>query len=236
MNTLIRPHFLLAACLLASCVGSDHGRTSDSKTAPPRVRIDQVAVLLIDAQPAFFKIMHGPREPVEARLRQLLLVADVHQIPLLATFEHDPKWNGWLPESLEKVFPAHGARMVKKSFDCCAEPEVRSALAELARTRSQVVVAGAETDVCVLQSCLGLLEMGFEVFLLEDCLFTHEPNIQPSLRRLQAAGVVPTTYKTVFFELTRGVGPRRDDDATRERRARVGDSLISPYDLPPWRR
>lgn len=205
-------------------------------TGPQRIDPARVAVLLIDAQPSFWKIMHGDRECVEKRTEQLLLFSDLHQLPLIATFEHDPKWNGWLPERLEKAFPEHGQRIVKKFFDCCREPEVRKALVELKRTRSQIVVAGAETDVCVLQSCLGLLEMGFEVFLLEDCLFTHEPNIAPALARLRKAGVVPSTYKTFFFEVVKQVGRQPRSDAYKARRKRIGKALTSPYDLPPWRR
>ncbi len=230
-----RPGSALAAaalCLLAGCAATP----PPGAPLPPRARADDVAVILIDAQPAFFSIMHGPREPVEERLRQLLLLTDLYQLPLLATFEHDPERNGWLPESLEAVFPAHGDRMVKRSFDCCREPAVRAALEDLRRSCNQVVVAGAETDVCVLQSCLGLVEMGFEVFLLEDCLFTHEPNIQPALRRLRDAGVTPSTYKTLYFELVGGVGQPKDDPERAARRRRLAGQLISPYDLSPWRR
>ena len=203
---------------------------------PPRIDPNNVAVLLIDAQPSFWKIMHGDRNCVEKRIEQLLLLSDLHQIPLIATFEHDPKWNGWLPEKLEKAFPEHGKRIIKKFFDCCREPEVREALTALRAQKSQIVVAGAETDVCVLQSCLGLLSMGFEVFLLEDCLFTHEPNVDPALTRLHAAGVVPTTYKTMFFEIVKLVGRKQGDAEFKARRTRIGRALTSPYDLPAWTR
>lgn len=199
---------------------------------PPRIDPEKVAVVVIDAQPAFWKIMHGEREPVEARMEQLLLMSDLHQLPLIATFEHDPKWNGWLPERLERVFPKHGKRIIKRSFDCCREPDVRKALTELRKTHSQVVVAGAETDVCVLQSCLGLLEMGFQVFLLEDTLFTNEPNTAPAIARLRQAGCVPSTYKTFYFEVTKAVGNRHYTREQEERWKEYRKKMVSPYRLP----
>jgi len=36
----------------------------------------------------------------------------------------------------------------------------------------QVIVAGCETDVCVLQSCLGLLALGYDVFVVEELVFS----------------------------------------------------------------
>ena len=175
--------------------------------------------------------MHGDKEPVMQRIEQLLVLADITRRPLVATFEDSPERNGWLPERLEKVFPEHGHRLVKSTFDCCNEPTVREVLESL--EVEQVVLAGAETDVCVLQSALGLLAMGFEVFLLEDSVFTNEPNTGPALRRLYAAGVIPCTYKTFFFEMTRSVGPTAMPEEWRKRMAERRDVFKSPYGLMP---
>jgi hypothetical protein len=69
----------------------------------------------------------------------------------------------------------------------------------------QLIVAGSETDVCVLQSVIGLIDMGFQVFLLEDGLFTSEPNPHAALTRMYQLGVVPITYKSLYYELIRTV-------------------------------
>jgi isochorismate hydrolase len=207
--------------------------TTDSPTAtpPPRIDADRVGVVLIDAQPAFWDIMHGQREPVMQRIEQLLVFTDITQRPLVATFEDSPERNGWLPERLENVFPEHGQRHVKRTFDCCREPEIREVFKSM--NVEQIVLAGAETDVCVLQSALGLLEMGYEVFLLEDCLFTNEPNTGPALRRLYGAGAIPCTYKTFFFEMTRSVAPDAMPELWRVRMQEHRDVFRSPYALAP---
>ena len=157
------------------------------------------ALILIDAQPFFVDLMYGPQEPVLARQEHLLLLADQFDIPCIATFEHPVEHNGWLPERLERVFPADGQRFIKHTFNLCHEPEIRQAVRDLGV--EQIIVAGAETDVCVLQSVLGLIEMGYQVFLVEDCLFTAEPNDRPALRRMEHAGAIPLTYKTLHYEL-----------------------------------
>jgi nicotinamidase-related amidase len=192
------------------------------------------ALVLIDVQPFFADLMHGPAEPVLARIEHLLLLAGSFAIPVVATFEHPVERNGWLPERLERVFPADGRRFVKHTFNLCSQPEIRAAVEGL--DREQLIVAGAETDVCVLQSVLGLLDLGRQVFVVEDCLFTHEPHDGPALRRMQQTGAVPLTYKTLYYELTRTVDAAPLHHEWNARFAAAGAPYVSPYGLPPFRR
>ncbi|MGA7668801.1 MAG: isochorismatase family protein [Nitrolancea sp.] len=163
------------------------------------VEADSVGFLLIDAQPAFWSSMYGPREPVMARIEHALLLARSFTIPVIATFEHPVDGKGSLPERLERVFPPDGKRLVKHTFDCCDDKQIRTALQHI--EVRQLIVAGAETDVCVLQSVLGLLDMGFQVFLLEDALFSSEPDPSAALRRMYQDGATPITYKSLYYEL-----------------------------------
>jgi len=193
---------------------------------------DNVGIILIDVQPSFVNIMYGEKEPVIERLEQLLVISDWFQIPLIATFEYPTEQKGWLPERLDKVFPKQATRLVKRTFNLCREPEVRSKVEEL--EKKQVVLAGCETDVCVLQSALGLLEMGYQVFLLEDCVFTNESHPAPALKRMYQAGVIPSTYKTFFYELFQ-TADRNDLPASWKERASSFFHLFkSPYKLTPW--
>ena len=191
-----------------------------------------LGVLLIDAQPAFWDGMAGPSEPVLARLEQLLLLAGTFQLPLIATFEHPVDTKGWLPERLEHVFPENGQRLIKHTFNCCAEPAIRDALRALAVR--QIAVAGSETDVCVLQSTLGLLDLGFQVFLLEDGLFTSEPHPGPAIERMYRAGAIPLTYKTLYYELRRTVDREAPRHAWNARYADGEPRYHAPEDLPEW--
>lgn len=167
------------------------------------VEADSVGLILIDAQPAFWSSMFGPREPVMARIEHALLLAGSFNIPVIATFEHPVDSKGWLPERLEHVFPTNGQRLVKHTFNCCEEKPIRTALQDL--QLSQLVVAGAETDVCVLRSVIGLIDMGFQVFVMEDGLFTSEPDPHTALQRMYQLGAVPITYKSLYYELKRSV-------------------------------
>ncbi len=198
---------------------------------PPTVRRDDVMILLIDVQPGFLDgWMVGESAPLLARLTFLLGLATAYDLPCLATFEQPVERKGWLPPDLEPYFPAHGQRVTKRRFGCCGEPGIPEALA--ATERRQVAVAGAETDVCVLQSVLGLIAAGYEVVLLEDCLFSSEPAVGPALRRMEAAGAVPSTVKTFAYELRGSVAEPGAPAVLAARQP--GLSLPDPEALPPW--
>jgi nicotinamidase-related amidase len=200
-----------------------------------------LAVLVIDVQPYFLEVAFpadaAGRESLLVRLEQLLLLADWYDLPTLATFEHPVDRNGRLPPRLARVFPAAGQQFVKRTYDCCREPAIREALEGL--PADQIAVAGAETDVCVLQSVLGLLQMGRQVFLLEDCLFTTEPQPAPALRRMIAAGALPTTFKSLAYELGVSVDhtPWLDIWVDRDRPEvkPFPAAFRDPESLPPWR-
>lgn len=190
---------------------------------------DDLAIVVIDVQPGFLDgWMAGPSEPVLARIELLLGLATVYDLPLLATFEQPVEKKGWLPPRLDPYFPAHGQRHTKQTFNCCGEPTILTAIEGLGR--SQIAVAGGETDVCVLQSVLGLIAAGKQVFLLEDALFSSEPNVGPAIRRMESAGAVPSTVKTLYYELRRSVAAFRPEQVFPQRMP--GLPLPEPEKLP----
>ena len=194
-----------------------------------RVEPTSIGVLLIDVQPFFLEgWMAGAFEPFMARIEHLLGLATAYRLPVIATFEQPTETKGWLPDRLESWFPSGARKLTKQTFDCTGEPEIREAIASLGVT--QFAVAGGETDVCVLQSVLGVLGMGYDVFLLEDALFSEEPNTGPALRRMELAGAVPSTVKTLHYELRRSVAAAK----TTELLANNGSENVmrDPEDLP----
>lgn len=194
-----------------------------------RVDPESIGVLLIDVQPFFLDgWMAGSLEPFLARVEHLLGLAVAYDLPVIATFEHPVERKGWLAERLERWMPGSARRLTKQTFDCTAEPEIRAAIGALGVR--QFAVAGGETDVCVLQSVLGVLGMGYEVFLLEDALFSEEPNVGAALRRMEGAGAVPSTVKTLHYELRRSVAEPNAAAILRERGWPV--ELGDPEDLP----
>ena len=204
----------------------------ENQILPLVVDPEKIGVLLVDAQPAFLDSMHGPQGPVVIRLERLLMLSDLLKLPLVATFEHPVETKGSLPERLEKAFPVHGQRFVKKTFNACSDPLVSQAIRRM--SVNQLALAGGETDVCIMQTALGLLGMGFEVFLLEDSIFSSEPHPRPALDRMYRAGVVPCTFKILFYELLRTVDREAWPREAAIRRSSLPAEFFEVEKLPPW--
>ncbi|MEO1999176.1 MAG: isochorismatase family protein [Planctomycetaceae bacterium] len=165
----------------------------------PVMRRDELTLLLIDIQPMFWETKSGSISGLAERLRHLLMLASAWQLPTIATLEQPLSRKGSLVEFLVPVFPPQGMLWEKNSFNCCGEPEIVDQFT--GRPGRQVALAGAETDVCVLQSALGLLKLGFDVFLIEDCVFSSAADTSAASRRMFQAGVVPVTWKSLAYEL-----------------------------------
>ena len=67
-----------------------------------------------------------------------------------------------------------------------------------------VVLCGLETHVCVAQTAIDLLAGGYAVFAVVDAIASrHRLDHDVALRRLEGAGVMPTTTEAVLFEWCR---------------------------------
>lgn len=89
--------------------------------------------------------------------------------------------------------------MEKTTFSCAGAPNILERLRGM--DRPKVVVAGIEAHVCVCQTALGLLETGFEVFVVADAVSSRKPSDRDtSLARMQASGVRIVPTESVLFE------------------------------------
>lgn len=95
---------------------------------------------------------------------------------------------------------ASAARIFEKiHFSCASEPGILDMLR--ATGRQQVILTGSETHVCVLQTALGLLAAGFQVFMVADAASSRTPtNRQLALERLRNAGGHVVSTEMVLFE------------------------------------
>lgn len=193
-----------------------------------RMETDRLMVALVDVQPYFVRSMYGDSEPLLIRCEQLLMLAQSHDVPCLVTLEEPVDRKGQLPDRLQNRLPPATRIATKHSYDLTAEPEIAAWLGT--QQRSQFVVAGGETDVCVLQSVLGLIDLGHQVFVLEDCLFSSEHHTEAASYRMRAAGAIPTTYKSMFYELNRSEPPGQGADQLLGTETY---SWIAPEALPP---
>lgn len=89
----------------------------------------------------------------------------------------------------------------KTTFSGCQNSDILNAFKKSGK--KNIVVAGIETHVCVLQTCIDLLENGFNVILVTNCCGSRTKlDHKMAIKRLIQAGAIPTTYESILFELT----------------------------------
>lgn len=164
-------------------------------TKATRVRAENSVLVLIDVQDKLLA-----KIPAAAALVRsagfLLDVAALLEVPVRAT-EQYPKGLGPTTPELARRLPQ--AATVKTAFSCCGAGTFLEEVEML--QRPNIILAGMETHVCVMQTALDLLAAGLHVFLPVDALATRfAVDHETALRRLEHAGAVPTTAEAVAFE------------------------------------
>ena len=194
-------------------------------TGSKRIVADQCCGAIIDYQDGFLEQLEPrSRARLGRNMESFTRLLAYWRIPTIFTLERPVDRKGAAPADMKATLGSAAKVFEKSFFDLTKEKPIRAYLKRQKKT--QIVVAGCETDVCVLQSCLGLLDLGFEVFAVEELLFSSASRTEAAVERLKSAGVVFVSYKTLFFELMEAVdgGPHADKMI-----ARLG---AFPDDLP----
>jgi len=88
--------------------------------------------------------------------------------------------------------------IAKTAFSACGEPQF---MQKLHRDRSQIIIAGMEAHICILQTALSLMDQGKQVFVVEDAIISrNENNKTNAINRLRNAGCIMTNTESVLFE------------------------------------
>lgn len=152
--------------------------------------------LLVDVQQNLAPVMADPRG-VYRGCTILLRAAGRLGIPVLVT-EQYPKGIGHTMGELMEWVP-DGAVVEKMHFSSAHEPAVMARVEAIGRP--QVVIAGIEAHICVLQSALGLKAAGYDVFVVADACSSRDPaNHRAAMDRLTASGVSVVTVEMALFE------------------------------------
>jgi nicotinamidase-related amidase len=163
------------------------------------MRLDRTktVLLLVDVQGKLAQVMHD-REALFANLQRLVTGLQMLGVPIL--------WVEQNPQGLGPTIPEVGRLLnaqepiSKSSFSACGEPRVKERLAALGP--SHVLLAGIEAHVCIYQSTLDLIELGYAVQVVGDAVSSRTAaNRELALQRVRAAGAEVTGTEMVLFEL-----------------------------------
>lgn len=151
------------------------------------------ALAVIDIQQKLMPAIANGDQVIDHTVR-LLKAARLLEIPRLFT-EQNPAGLGHTESRLK--IQGDEAVLEKMAFDAGRTLGAEKLMAG----RQQLVVAGCEAHVCVLQTVLGLLAAGKKVFVVSDAVGSRAPeNRSRALDRMAAHGAELVTTEMVIFE------------------------------------
>ena len=133
-------------------------------------------------------------------------------IPILIT----QQYTRGLGMSHPAVFESAGTTeyLEKRTFSCWGSENILQAIN--GQGRPQIILCGIEAHICVLQTALDLLEKGFQVIFIRDCISSrHGYDREAALERMARSGAVPATAESLLFELMKTADHPRFRDISR---------------------
>ena len=160
-------------------------------------RIDRETTILIvvDLQERLLNAL--PRsEAIFERATFLVEAAKLLDVPVLATEQYPKGLGPTLPRLRERL---PNAPFEKTAFSILGCGDLRAELERLAK--STVVLIGAESHVCIMQSAFDLLDLDHRVVIAADAVGSRfECDCSTALDRMRQAGAVVTTVEAIAFE------------------------------------
>lgn len=153
-------------------------------------------LLIVDLQTSLAKVVDGAAACIR-RTRLLVEAARRLDVPIIATEQYPER----LGPTVDTVRTSLEEREIhpKLAFAAGSEAAIRDAV--LAHGRPQLVIAGMEAHVCVLQTALGFAALGCQPMVVADAAGSRRPADRDlALARLAGAGVGVVSSEMVVFE------------------------------------
>ena len=165
-----------------------------------RIKREETVALFVDLQERLMPAMDQSEAVVRRNVR---LLEGLHILGVPSVFLRQ------YPKGLGDIVPElRAVAGVYTPFDKLAYSAMQDVAiaAEFERLRvcgvKNVIVTGVESHVCVLQSCVDLVEAGFRPVLVTDCVSSRcADEKEIALRRAVQEGVLLTTTESILFEL-----------------------------------
>lgn len=167
-----------------------------------RILKEKAIAVVIDIQERLFPAIHE-NEKLSRNVPLLIEGLKVLDVPLIVTEQYVKGLGPTIPEVAASIQGIE--RIEKSSFSCCDEPRFMMDVASSGR--DQVIIAGIESHVCVLQTVIDLQHAGYHAVVVEDCISSRKlSDKMMALERMRREGAVITTYEAILFELLRHSG------------------------------
>jgi nicotinamidase-related amidase len=171
--------------------------------------VERSIVVVIDLQGKLVDMAYRPRL-LRAATCRLLRLAELFAVPVVLTEQYPRGLGPTDPEILAEfdALTVPKRRFEKVAFGCGAEPGFEDVLVELrpgvAALDLQLIVAGIEAHVCVLQTVFQAITSGHGVHVCWEAVSGRgAEHRQWALERMRQAGATVTNLESVAFEWMR---------------------------------
>lgn len=172
---------------------------------------EQTGLVVIDIQTKLMSVM-GQKDRILDNTLKLIHLAKLFNIPILMT-EQYPKMLGPTLSEIKEALP-ETAPITKTDFNCCTvDPFMQFLKSE---GLINLVLTGVESHICILQTCLGLLDKGYIVHVPRDAVGSRtEENWLTALNLMEKADAVITSTETVIFQILKKAGTKEFKEMLR---------------------
>ena len=161
------------------------------------LKLENCVLVVVDVQDKLAQVMHGKDSLVE-NLQKIVKGMKALNVPIVWMEQNPEGLGGTIPEVadlLEGIEP-----ISKTSFSCCSNDLFNQALKSL--NRKQVLIVGIEAHICVYQTAVGLVDLGYEVEVVTDAVSSRtKKNKKIALQKMSNTGVALTSVEMALFEL-----------------------------------
>lgn len=160
---------------------------------------EKTGLIVVDVQGKLATIVDDSERYI-TNLVKLVKAAKLLGLPILWLEQNPEKLGKTVPELTDAL--ASTSPITKYTFSGCGEPAFVEAVKK-AKVNTWLV-SGIETHICVYQTSLELLNMGYMVELVSDCVSSRAvSNKELALAKLARKGAEVTSLEMCLFELIR---------------------------------
>lgn len=165
-----------------------------------RILAEDTMALIVDYQERLVPVIDRNEELLH-NTQILMKGLQVLGIPMLVTQQYTKGIGMTVPE-LAGVLGDGFTYEDKVSFSCAGDETILGKIKAL--DRKNIIICGIEAHICVLQTVIDLIALGYQVILVEDCIGSRrESDRKVGIKRAIMEGAIPTTYEAILFELTK---------------------------------
>ena len=162
-----------------------------------RIKKEDTAGIIVDVQERLFPHMFNQEELLK---NSLILIEGLKllRIPLIVTQQYTKGLGNTIDPVQKQVGDFNP--LEKIAFSCCDESNVIKELTIL--NKNNIILAGIEAHVCILQTVLDLINNGYNPVVVEDCISSRkQKDKEVAIERIRREGAIVTTYESILLEL-----------------------------------